>query len=108
MPSGSPVHERSVRLPFPADTVFAWHTRPGALERLTPPWEHIQVLERSGGIEDGGQVTVKIGSPFGFRWVARHRDYDPGHQFTDEQIRGPFSRWVHEHRVDPTAPTPAS
>jgi hypothetical protein len=101
MPSGSTIHERSVRLPFPADTVFAWHTRPGALERLTPPWEHIQVLERSGGIEDGGQVTVKIGSPFGFRWVARHRDYDPGHQFTDEQIQGPFSRWVHQHRVEP-------
>jgi uncharacterized protein (TIGR01777 family) len=101
MPSGSTVHERSVRLPFPADTVFDWHTRPGALERLTPPWEHIQVLERSGGIEDGGQVTVKIGAPFSFRWVARHRDYEAGRQFTDEQIRGPFSRWVHQHRVEP-------
>jgi hypothetical protein len=101
MPSSSIVHERSVRLPFPADTVFAWFTRPGALERLTPPWERVQVLERSGGIEDGGQVTVKIGSPFGFRWVARHRDYEPGRQFADEQIRGPFSRWVHLHRVEP-------
>jgi uncharacterized protein len=101
MPSGSTVHERSVRLPFPADTVFAWHTRPGALERLTPPWERVEVLERSGGIEDGGQVTVKIGAPFGFRWVARHRDYEAGRRFTDEQIRGPFSRWVHQHRVEP-------
>ena len=101
MPSGSTVHERSVRLPFPADTVFAWHTRPGALERLTPPWERIQVIERSGGIEDGGQVTVKIGAPFSFRWVARHRDFEAGRQFTDEQIRGPFSQWVHQHRVEP-------
>jgi uncharacterized protein (TIGR01777 family) len=101
MPSGSTVHERSVRLPFPADTVFAWHTRPGALERLTPPWEHMEVLERSGGIEDGGQVVAKIGAPFGFRWVARHRDYEPGRQFTDEQIQGPFSHWVHLHRVEP-------
>jgi uncharacterized protein len=101
MASSSIVHERSARLPFPADTVFAWYTRPGALERLTPPWERIQVLERSGGIEDGGQVTVKVGSPFGFRWVARHRDYEPGRQFADEQVRGPFSRWVHHHRVEP-------
>ena len=101
MPSGSTVHERSVRLPFPAHTVFTWHTRPGALERLTPPWERMAVLERSGGIEDGGQVTVKIGGPFGFRWVARHRDYEAGHQFTDEQIRGPFSHWVHHHLVEP-------
>ena len=58
MPSGSTVHECSVRLPFPAEAVFAWHARPGAIERLTPPWEHVQVIERSGGIEDGGRVVM--------------------------------------------------
>ena len=89
MPSGSTVHERSVRLPFPAEAVFAWHTRPGALERLTPPWEHVQVIERSGGIEDGGRVVMKVGAPFGLRWVARHRDYQPGRQFTCHQ-----SNWM--------------
>jgi uncharacterized protein (TIGR01777 family) len=101
MPSGSTVHERSVRLPFPAETVFAWHARPGALERLTPPWERVRVIERSGGIEDGGRVVLKVGAPFGLRWVARHRDYEDGHRFTDEQVEGPFSQWVHLHRVEP-------
>jgi hypothetical protein len=104
MPAGSTVHERSVQLPFSAETVFAWHARPGALERLTPPWEHVQVIERSGGIEDGGRVVMKVGAPFGLRWVARHRDYQPGRQFTDEQIQGPFSRWVHLHRIEPDGP----
>ena len=33
------VVERTTRLPFPATDVLAWHARPGALERLTPPWE---------------------------------------------------------------------
>jgi uncharacterized protein (TIGR01777 family) len=101
MSSSSTVVERSVRLPFPADAVFAWHARPGAFERLTPPWEHVQVVERSGGIEDGGRVVVKVGAPLRLRWVARHRDYDPGRQFVDEQIEGPFSRWVHLHRFEP-------
>jgi hypothetical protein len=101
MSSGSSVLERSVRLPFPVETVFAWHTRAGAFERLTPPWEHVELLERSGGIDDGGRVVVKVGAPFGIRWVARHRDYERGHQFVDEQVQGPFSRWVHLHRVEP-------
>jgi uncharacterized protein (TIGR01777 family) len=104
MPSGSTVHERTVRLPFSAETVFAWHARPGALERLTPPWEHVRVIERSGGIEDGGRVVMKVGAPFGLRWVARHRDFESNRQFIDEQVQGPFSRWVHVHRVEPDGP----
>jgi hypothetical protein len=104
MPSSVAVLERSVRLPFSADTVFAWHARPGALERLTPPWERVRVLERSGGIENGGRVVAKIGRVFRCRWVARHRDYEPGRQFADEQVRGPFSRWVHLHRFEPDGP----
>jgi uncharacterized protein (TIGR01777 family) len=49
--SGSPfaVVERSTRVPFPAELVYRWHGRPGALERLTPPWERVEVLERAGG-----------------------------------------------------------
>lgn len=100
MPAGSTILERSVRLPFPAEAVFAWHTRPGALERLTPPWERVQVLERSGGIEDGGRVVLQVGAPFGLRWVALHRDFEDGKQFVDEQVKGPFSRWVHGHRFE--------
>ncbi|MBW8780586.1 MAG: TIGR01777 family oxidoreductase [Verrucomicrobia bacterium] len=30
--------KRSVRIERPAATVFAWHERPGAFERLMPPW----------------------------------------------------------------------
>lgn len=101
MPSRPTVLERSVHLPFSADEVFKWHERPGALERLTPPWEQVDVLERSGGIEDGGRVVAKIGRPVAITWVARHRDYQPGRQFADEQVRGPFSRWVHLHRFEP-------
>jgi len=36
-----------------AAEVFQWHARPGAFERLTPPWEHVRIVEKHGGIEDG-------------------------------------------------------
>jgi ligand-binding SRPBCC domain-containing protein len=47
-------------LPVPAHDAFRWHSRPGALERLTPPWEPVQVVSRSGGIENGSEVTLKV------------------------------------------------
>ena len=75
MAGSSEVIERSVMLPVGAEEAFAWHERPGALERLIPPWERVEVLERSDGITDGDRVVVRIHEgPIALRWVARHRD----------------------------------
>jgi uncharacterized protein len=80
------------------EEVFDWHERPGALERLTPPWGDVEVLSRSGGIEDGGTVSLRVRRPpTSFRWDLRHRDYVYGKQFRDEQIHGPLRSWVHSH-----------
>lgn len=89
-------------MPAPADALFAWHERPGALERLTPPWSPVEVLAREGGIRDGGRVVLGMPvGPFRVRWVALHRDYIAGRQFRDEQVSGPFARWVHTHLIEP-------
>jgi uncharacterized protein (TIGR01777 family) len=93
-------HETS--LPFPPDEVFAWHARPGAFERLAPPWATLRVRERSGTIRDGDQVAIDFErGPLRFTWRFRHRDFAEGRSFTDEQVAGPFQRWVHEHRFEP-------
>lgn len=84
------------------ETVFDWHERPGALERLTPPWGEVEVLERSGGIRDGGEVKLRIRrGPTSFDWHLRHRDYEYGRRFRDEQVRGPVKSWVHTHDFSP-------
>ena len=84
------------------EQVFDWHERPGALERLTPPWGDVQVLHRSGGIEDGGKVSLRLRrGPTSFRWDLRHRDYVYGRQFRDEQVSGPMKSWVHTHSFLP-------
>lgn len=90
------------RIEAPCSEVFRWHERPGALERLTPPWERVSVLERSGGIKDGGRVVLQVPlGPIRMRWIAEHRDYDAGKRFVDRQVEGPFAHWVHEHRFEP-------
>jgi len=93
------------RIPAPAYAVFRWHARPDALEKLTPPWELVRVLERSGGIQDGGRVVLLVGQwPFRVRWVAEHFDYVEGRQFRDRQVRGLFAHWDHTHLVTPDGP----
>jgi len=80
-------------------SVFDWHERPGALERLTPPWGEVEVLHRDGGIRDDAVVSLRIRrGPTAFRWDLRHRDYEYGRQFRDEQVAGPLKSWTHTHR----------
>jgi uncharacterized protein (TIGR01777 family) len=99
------VVERSTTLPVSAEAAFAWHERPGAFERLLPPWERVSVVEQSSGLEDGARLVLRVmQGPVPLHWVARHRDTLPGRRFVDEQVNGPFSRWVHFHRFDPDGP----
>ncbi|GAB5521398.1 MAG: TIGR01777 family oxidoreductase [Rhodothermales bacterium] len=88
-------------MPVPAADLFAWHDRPGAFMRLAPPWAPVQ-LERFEGIRDGQQAVIRLGiPPATLRWVAEHRNYVTGEQFQDVQLKGPFARWAHTHRMEP-------
>jgi len=88
-----------------AEDVFRWHAEPGALEKLTPPWESVEVEQRAPGIHNGdrGALRVRFG-PFRLRWVFEHRDYIEGRQFRDVQLSGPFRRWEHTHLFTPEGP----
>ena len=92
---------KSIRVRRPAGEVFAWHERPAALERLTPPWEQVDILARSGGIQNGGRVTLrsKIG-PCWSRWEVEHRGFKERQRFCDVQVRGPFASWEHDHQFE--------
>ncbi len=74
-----PVFEWRSTVPFSADEVYAWHLRPGAFERLSPPWQYTRVIERSGDVEHGGTLVFAYhNGPLRGRWVAVHRTSSPG------------------------------
>ncbi len=100
-----PVYRHSSTIPYPVDQVFAWHERPGALERLVPPWEDMRVVGRSGGsgIAPGSRVELRVKKgPLNLTWELEHTDVEPGRQFVDLQVRGPFEKWMHTHRFSPS------
>jgi len=93
---------KKTRINAPVEEVFKWHSRPGALERLSPPWDPVRVIERKGGINIGARAVLEMkAGPFPYRWTAEHTDYEENRLFMDRQVRGPFSNWVHTHSFEP-------
>ena len=83
----------------PLGEVFAWHTRPGAMTRLVPPWQPMTVVSETESLADGRAV---LGLPGGLRWIAQHdRDsFDPPHRFADVlSSAGPRSLPAARHRL---------
>ncbi|HEX2408610.1 MAG TPA: SRPBCC family protein, partial [Nitrososphaeraceae archaeon] len=89
-------------IPYNVNTLFDYHTRDGALERLVPPWSGLNVVSQKGGINNDAIsiFRIKLG-PINFKWVSKHFGYIHNSQFQDKMISGPFQKWVHTHSFIP-------
>jgi len=86
-----------------AAALHDWHARPGALARLTPPWQRVELIEPPRGLSVGTRAILRVRlAPFLWRrWVAEHVEHVPGASFRDVQRTGPFGRFEHLHRFVP-------
>jgi uncharacterized protein len=91
------------RMPASAEAVYRWHALPGALKRLTPPWENSEVVEETGGIEQpGSRVRIRVGfGPASQVWTAEHVACESGRMFRDVMVSSPFRHWEHTHLFIP-------
>ena len=85
------------------ERVFAFHELPDAFERLIPPWEDVEIIQKADIRQIGSRAIMKIRTlgPIRERWVAEHTLYDPPHLFEDIQVDGPWKYWRHRHFVEP-------
>ena len=97
-----PLFRHEFRVPHRPDPVFAWHTRPGAFERLTPSWLTMRLAAPPAAHPDDAELTIAVArGPVRFDWRLRRRDLAEGRRFTEEQVAGPFQRWVHTRHFEP-------
>ncbi len=93
---------RESPMPAPPADLYAWHARPGAFERLMPPWERLSISSRSGSIHDGDRLVFRIHKgPLAITWEAEHANHEQGRRFDDVMVRGPFASWRHAHHFLP-------
>jgi hypothetical protein len=83
--------------------VFAFFRDPYNLEAITPPWLGFRVLETTdGAVRIGTRIRYRLrlhGVPL--RWESRIAEYVEGERFADEQVKGPYRRWYHQHVFHP-------
>lgn len=74
----------SFRVDAPIEEVFAWHRRPGALTRLSPPFLPMRPVKEATSVADG-RAELAMGASWGPKWLAQHQraEYDPPHRFVD-------------------------
>jgi ligand-binding SRPBCC domain-containing protein len=89
-------------LPRPREEVFAFFSDARNLDAITPPWVRFRMLS-------AGQIEMKAGAlidyrlrvhGFPIRWRTRITEWEPPVRFVDEQLRGPYRLWVHEHEFE--------
>ena len=89
--------------PCRAGELYDYHARPGALQRLLPPWDRTEVVSKTGSLDPGGRVVLKLHlGPIPFTWEAHHVENNPGKMFRDIQTRGPFTLFSHTHAFSDT------
>lgn len=93
---------RSLWLPRSVEELFGFFSNAHNLQELTPPWVEFQILTPAPikmGV--GTLIDYKIRvHRIPLRWRTLISRWEPPMRFVDQQIRGPYRTWIHEHRFE--------
>jgi ligand-binding SRPBCC domain-containing protein len=96
--------ERKMVISASAEQVWDFLATPLNLDRLTPPELKFRILSSvPETMYDGLLIRYQIGIPlFGrWQWLTEIKHIAAGHRFVDEQRRGPYRFWYHQHEIVP-------
>ncbi len=84
----------------PVETVFEYFSKADNLDNVTPSHLRFQILTPLPiDMKLGTRIQYRLrlyGIPI--RWDTEITDWEPPFRFVDTQVKGPYKKWVHEHR----------
>jgi ligand-binding SRPBCC domain-containing protein len=81
---------------------FAFFSEAANLDAITPPWLNFRTLT-------AGPIVMRTGTLIDYqlhihhipiRWRTEIKAWEPPTRFIDEQLRGPYRLWIHEHNFE--------
>ena len=92
----------SVTLSRPRREVFAFFSNAHNLEMITPGFLNFRILTPAPiEMREGAKIDYRLrlhGIPI--KWHTNISAWQPDERFVDEQTRGPYRYWHHEHLFD--------
>lgn len=86
-------------VPQQREAVFPFFSDIRNLDAITPPWLKFMILTPDVQIRKGALLEYRLrlrGLPI--HWQTEITLWDPPVRFVDEQRKGPYKQWIHEHR----------
>ena len=88
-----------ITLPQKLEPIFSYFSSAKNLENITPTFLKFRVINPDEiNMSSGTIINYKLrirGLPI--RWTSLISIWEPPYRFVDEQLRGPYRYWIHEH-----------
>lgn len=92
-------------VPKAKEEIFPFFAEAKNLESITPPSLNFRITSVSSDtISQGTEINYKLkidGVPV--KWKTLIKDWNPPHMFSDNQEKGPYSKWYHIHKFEDLA-----
>lgn len=97
------VFQTATSLAASPQVMFRFHSDPNNLMKVMPPTLTLVSLQTDGPAEEGRLIELhyRDWGVLPLRLTCRWNVVQPPHRLEDEMIKGPFVKFVHEHRFEP-------
>ena len=94
--------DRFLEVPHSLDEVFSFFADASNLNAITPKSLHFRILSPTPiDMHVGATIDYKLRiRGFPVYWTSEITAWEPPYRFVDEQRRGPYRQWIHEHSFE--------